>query len=60
MQDRIDHAVRQATEARKRATRCRDTHSRQHWLYAADAWEKIALTCAEFQRLRQEADRLTG
>lgn len=60
MQGHIDHAVRQAGEARERAASCEDARSREHWLYAADAWEKIADSCAEFERLRREATRLTS
>ena len=55
MQDRIDHAFDRAVQARARAASCRDAYGREHWLYVAGAWENLAHTCAEFDRLRREA-----
>lgn len=55
MQDRIDHAARQAIAARERAGTCADASLREHWLYVAEAWEKLANSRDEFRKLRESS-----
>lgn len=55
MQDRIDHAARQAIAARERAGTCGDASLREHWLYVAESWERLANTCDGLQKLRESS-----
>lgn len=45
----IEHAVRQALEARKRAAECIDNRAREEWLMAARSWDELI---TEYQQLQ--------
>ena len=55
MQQRIEHAIRQALEARQKADACIDTHAREQWLQVATMWEEFAGTCERLQKVRDAA-----
>jgi hypothetical protein len=55
MHARIEHAIRQALEAREKAAACIDTGTRDGWLQVAHNWDELISTYEEFQRVRDSA-----
>lgn len=50
MQDKIEQAMRQAAEARERASRSSDPQVREEWLRVGRMWDDLALQYAEFAK----------
>ena len=55
MQQKIEHAIRQALEARQQAELCMDNRVRGEWFKIAETWERIAREAEEIQRAQEAA-----
>jgi hypothetical protein len=55
MHAKIEHAIRQALEARRRAETCIDLHTQAEWFRVASMWDELASSYEKFQRVRDSA-----
>jgi hypothetical protein len=52
MHAKIEHAIRQALDARQRAAACVDAGAQDEWLKVARKWDELASSYEEFQKVR--------
>jgi hypothetical protein len=56
MQQKIEHAKRQAHEARESARRCSDKRVQDEWIRVASLWDELAEEYRRFQTATGNAD----
>lgn len=55
MQAKIEHAMRQALEARQKADACMDTRVREQWLHVAAMWDQFVRACEEIKQVQESS-----
>jgi hypothetical protein len=55
MHKNMEHAVRQSSEARRRAGICVSIGVRDQWLMIAEMWDDLASSYEQFQKVRDSS-----
>jgi hypothetical protein len=53
MEDHIEHAARQASEAKDKAAASADSNARAEWLKLAHLWEELIREYGELEKFRR-------